>query len=920
MTIFNSSLPDLSDYQAVVRFINSLDLSSLSVPAVPGLPPDLTENQWYDYSTGLYIPALPSGFYCIDAETTHGNTVVAMASAYDLISKKWLAYYNPTSRATRLKSSGPILGIAHRATFEHSLFESSYSLKGKEESPIYWLDTHTMASVKYHPAQISLCRAAPHIPLFRESNDLSLKGMAKHLLGLEMDKDVVDVFIHAKDDSWRTSSFQIHKAWVSNTAKAAALQLGVKKASMEEIQRYCTEAYPEGVWVASQPSEPVQQLSLGIEDTQGCQAVILTKAQIAAPYVWRMTATLEELFCYNFTDVAVTVALFANLWKDYSKLPYYFTAGFYHRSAPFVPLASEWFEQIEVIEGHFLKVSTEIAKASAAVADLYQPIATDGFDTSINRKGVARWKTVPVTVSSKRLSLMAQLRWNGQVLFTLPVGKGKLKIDGTESVHQQWYISTLEAEDTGLAWSQAVARAVETEAYSFFDNPNNTSKNPKDIGCFVTKAFQKYWASGQLTSDVLPYQGIIKEFCTISYWQSFRKRLITQLPIMVNGDTVTAVPRTTIAGTVTGRSICPIMLTMGKPDHNTVGSELYNFIKAPKGYKLVTADLDSIQNIGAAIIASLAEAYYTGQSLENIDVLNNEFSRVTILGTKKDRTTVPWLLAKQMGLENSKGYSLGKNALYAMIFGVGLEKLSLMMGDADLAAKTLTYFKGTRGYDGKFFGGIASNYFNLLAELANGLVFRNGETYKLDTPKTLFSGRPFPNVLKPKVRGKDLAGTANNAVLQTLDVDCLCYMVTRITEIAKDKGIPAIYCQSVHDMKQFLVPAEFAETLADVYQVAHREMYVKLLTVLGIDVSTMPLNNISYSGVEITDRWVKSLDDTGETLSYGGFLSIDTAGTADKMESSDTPLAYMAEDFLSNKAVRAKIRDILAEEETMAVD
>ena len=154
--------------------------------------------------------------------------------------------------------------------------------------------------------------------------------------------------------------------------------------------------------------------------------------------------------------------------------------------------------------------------------------------------------------------------------------------------------------------------------------------------------------------------------------------------------------------------------------------------------------------------------------------------------------------------------------------------------------------------------------------------------------------------------------------MQTLDVDCLGFVVTRITELARERQIPAHYCQSVHDMKQFVVPEAYANQLADVFQVAHREMYIQLLRNLGINLASLPEANYQYSGVEITDRWVKSLKDTGETISYSGFLEVDANATDDDFESADTPLGYMASDFVSNKKMRELVRQMIASEPTVA--
>jgi hypothetical protein len=941
-----ASMPDLSDFKIIMRLIDQCEAEGLlNTPMRPQLNTAPPDSKFRTVLVGNILsddhPSLPSGFYVLDVETVEDNKRLALVSAWDILNQVWWVWLAAPGDKSRLQTSGKILGVAHRASFEHSFMLDSFYLNGQ----IKWLDTHVMACNRYHPAKISLYRAMPYLPMFKGSNDLSLKELAFKLAGLTLDKDIVNVFIRAKGEEWRESYDRIHPDWVARIRREASayltelaesdqpdaaivgdqtvLDLGLCEDEVP-LKAKKTKAVKRAA-IKPTEEEMLEYVTVNYPNKRHDDVPNRTKKQLSSAYVWETTPTLQELFSYNFGDVQATVAVFRVMWGWYRLLPYEHIAGLFHRSACFLPLSADWFQQTEQIEseykdrlGQMITLVNRLEKSY--IEEVGEGTVTDGLDWKVwgktceDKSKIGRYHWQGVGFNSKKLMTISRCYWDGRPLYL--VREGKTDKEGNDVVLKSGEISqfyrwhTCDLASSGR-WLDSVKAPVNPIV---FDNPNNTTDILKDVTGVFSKAFLPYWTgkrdeetgvvSGvRLTSDSPDCQEVAKIYSTISYWQGFRKRVLYDLPIMSTQTGFVACSLHAPAGTVTNRAIDSILLTMSKPDHNKVGSELYNYICAPDGYSFVQADLDSIQNIGAALVAAVAHNYFRGLPLENIDCMNNEFSRVTILGEKSQRTTMAWLLARAMGLDNDKGYSLGKNALYAMIFGVGLSKLSLMLGDAELAAKNIRYMKGEMNKQTRqWVGGIASDFFNFLPILADGLVLKYGESFQTADFKSIFLQRKMPEVLTLARRGKDLRGTANNAVLQSLDVDCLNFMVTGITEKCAKQQLWAKYCQSVHDMKQFLCRDVDAPALAEVYQSTHREMIDALLGQMGIDPTTFPEKNKTYSGVEISKRWVKSLDDDGVTLSnLAGFDTNVTGSFATDPDCYDEPA--FDDDFVSSKQI-----------------
>jgi hypothetical protein len=444
--------------------------------------------------------------------------------------------------------------------------------------------------------------------------------------------------------------------------------------------------------------------------------------------------------------------------------------------------------------------------------------------------------------------------------------------------------------------------------YEILDNPTNTSGEPKDIVTVFSKTFMQYWGK-QLTSESVFANKIAETYASISFWGSFRDRAINKTPIA----TVQSMGqhyyglclRPLVAGTITNRAVDPIGLVIPSASKNKVGSEIGGHFTSPKGWKYVYADLDSIQAIITALYCAIGTEKVIAEKNNSripakINVLNNEFSISVITGTKKDKTALAWLIANRAdwldvsmskmeaseewkiakGTNNTKlmaeliekaedtPYKKGKTAQYAMLFGAARMKLGILLSDLALAEVIILYFKGTRNKTTwKWEGGIASEYFNYIEFLSKGGCKIGTKFITLNSISSSFLGREMSNILHPRLRKKEFGGTATNATVQSIDVDCLCFLADGIKKASRDENIIARYSTSVHDEICFLVQDENADRVAKIFDEVHEKMYIRLFDALGLDLGSAPKKMFTFDSVDISTRKTKKPKDKGITLS-----------------------------------------------------
>jgi len=882
------------EFESVIDFMNTLDRV---IPTIPKFTPPAI-SKWVDVESGEILDSLPGSVYCLDVETIRQTKVCVMASAWDMVRKKWFAWLSIPGSNDRLSFTGKTIIVAHRSTFELGFILESYNL----DCHIRFLCTHTQACCRYHPAQISMYRAMPYLSLFRESNDLSLAELSLKLCGRPMDKAPVDVFINAEDESWRVSKWEMNKEF-----RAILKKNGLEGLEREWLEEHC----PNGV----------------IDDScsESFNSLLTSKKRTEAKWVHRITPTLEELLHYNYNDVSCTVGVFWNMWEWYQELPIDFIAGLYERSIPLLPLARDWFSKIEDIEREYsrrvFQMVELVSKIEQEYVELVGEFPGDEFDwrpwgktvKDKSKIGQPKWRG-ETGLSSKKLMRISRLSWKGRPMVIRAVDKTdnegnavKLK-SGETSQFLQWY--TVDPVGT---WAESV-RA--WEGARALDNPTNTTAEPKDIVTVFSKTFLKYWKSGELSSESEYAREVAEIYASVSFWGSFRERATQKIPIVHRtneyGEYLAACLRPLVAGTVTNRAIDPIGLVISKAKETKVGSEIGGHFCAPDDWTFVYADFDSIQAIISALFAAIGYAKRMGLK-GKIDILNNDYSKAVILGNKADKTSLAWLIAKEGGLgETQEAYEQAKNCSYAMIFGAGAVKLGIMIGNEQIARQIITYFKGTLNKrTGLWEGGIASDYFNYCTELSKGL-FKSGDRYRyLSEIHTSFLKRPLSNVLKPSNRGKDLTGTAFNAGVQAIDVDGLCFITRRILRKCAREGILCRHSTTVHDALFVLCQKKDAPRVAEIFQECHEEMYREMFDAMGLDIETAPKHLIHYDGVDINLRWTKATGDLGKTYSNpDGYDYSITASTDDEWEGS---IVVEPDEFVSSSSLKKMARKMLQE-------
>ncbi|CEF68361.1 DNA polymerase subunit gamma-1 [Strongyloides ratti] len=225
-------------------------------------------------------------------------------------------------------------------------------------------------------------------------------------------------------------------------------------------------------------------------------------------------------------------------------------------------------------------------------------------------------------------------------------------------------------------------------------HPTNSTGN---VGSIFSKSHQSLFSDNILfsTRGSEIANCIINNLAKTTYWVNFQKRFKDELPIWKDDNCNYGViaPSVVPAGTITRRSTHRLWLTVTASKKDVIGSGLKSLIQAPKGYKIVGADVDSQEQWLAAIMGdSIKKNKYIGDSL---------FSYLVLMGNKNEGTDLHSVVAKESGISRN----IAKILNYARLYGSGpshavsvLIKHNVPITEAKkLAQKTFEKTKGKQG-------------------------------------------------------------------------------------------------------------------------------------------------------------------------------------------------------------------------------
>lgn len=326
-------------------------------------------------------------------------------------------------------------------------------------------------------------------------------------------------------------------------------------------------------------------------------------------------------------------------------------------------------------------------------------------------------------------------------------------------------------------------------------------------------------------------------------------------------------PQIVPMGTVTRRAIEKTWLTASNAKKNRVGSELKAMVKAPPGWSIVGADVDS-QELWICSVMGDAQFGFHGATA---------VGWMTLEGSKSLGTDLHSKTASILGT----GRNQAKVFNYSRIYGAGIRHSSqlLLKATPDMSTEEATQkakelYASTKGkntytdeYFGRkfWFGGTESYVFNKLEEIALG---ENPKTPALDCGVTAALTRkylPKQTSQRQKFGGKGLVGGEDympsriNWVVQSSGVDYLHLLITAMEYLISTYGLQARFMISVHDEVRYLAKDEDRARVTLALQIAN--LWTRAMFAHRLQMDSLPQGVGFFAQVDIDKVLRKETDD-----------------------------------------------------------
>jgi DNA polymerase gamma 1 len=404
------------------------------------------------------------------------------------------------------------------------------------------------------------------------------------------------------------------------------------------------------------------------------------------------------------------------------------------------------------------------------------------------------------------------------------------------------------------------------EGFVFYKLPHKDG-DAANVGSPLAKTFVKYAQDGTLTSPGDEARSALDMNAQCSYWISARDRVLNQMVVWQqegrdmglnasadpNGKAGIILPQVITMGTVTRRAIERTWLTASNAKENRVGSELKAMVRAPPGYAIVGADVDSEE---LWISSAMGDAQF---GLHGATALG----WMTLEGTKAAGTDLHSKTASILGLSRDQA----KVFNYSRIYGAGMRHAVqlLLQANADmlpeeaqrLAEQLYASTKGknthrTDVFGRKFwFGGTESFVFNKLEEIALS-----------DHPTTPALGCGITHALSKKYLpagfGSDYMTSRINWVVQSSGVDYLHLLIVAMDYLIQTYSIDARYLISVHDELRYLVTEQDQYRAALALQIAN--LWTRCLFAYRLGMDDLPQGVAFFSAVDVDSVLRKETD------------------------------------------------------------
>ncbi|GAA5824151.1 hypothetical protein JCM11251_001541 [Rhodosporidiobolus azoricus] len=426
-----------------------------------------------------------------------------------------------------------------------------------------------------------------------------------------------------------------------------------------------------------------------------------------------------------------------------------------------------------------------------------------------------------------------------------------------------------------LEFSDAADASLDEDAdgaYAKLPHPDGEGKN---VGSPLSKPFVASFEEGILTSEYPTAEAALSLNASCSYWTSARERISGQM-VVWEGDAKTPVPTpAAIAsgeakedtrglilpqvlpmGTITRRSVERTWLTASNAKKNRVGSELKSMIRAPPGYSIVGADVDSEE---LWICSVMGDAQFGVHGATAIGWM-------TLEGTKSAGTDMHSKTASILGISRDDA----KVFNYSRIYGAGVKHAVSLLLKANprlstdeatgMAQKLYASTKGlvdrTSAFQRNFWhGGTESFVFNKLEGIAKG---ERPRTPALGCGLTAALNKAYLPADGKSKAGEGYLPSRINWVVQSSGVDYLHLLLVSMEYLCKRYEIDARYLISVHDEVRYLVKEEDKYRASLALQVAN--LWTRSLFAYRLQMPDLPQGCAFFSAVDVDTCFRKEVN------------------------------------------------------------
>ncbi|KAJ6591761.1 DNA polymerase family A-domain-containing protein [Mycena vulgaris] len=470
--------------------------------------------------------------------------------------------------------------------------------------------------------------------------------------------------------------------------------------------------------------------------------------------------------------------------------------------------------------------------------------------------------TLDITVRNRIAPLLLKLSWLNWPLFHSREHGWMFRVPASASfATRSTPLSFYDPADDILA--EASLRG----GYLFYKLPHKDGEKA-NVGSPLGKTFMKYSKDGTLKSPGTEAMEALDMNAMCSYWISARDRIVNQNVVWQDKATQRnlgftddrdnkkwgiILPQVITMGTVTRRAIEKTWLTASNAKKNRVGSELKAMVRAPPGYAIVGADVDSEE---LWISSCMGDAQFGLHGATAIGWM-------TLEGTKAAGTDLHSKTASILGISRDQA----KVFNYSRIYGAGMRHAILLLlqnsagmlqEEAQKLASNL--YASTKGknthrtdiFDRKFwFGGTESFLFNKLEEIAVS-----------DKPQTPALGCGVTYALSkeylPSDFGSDYMPSRINWVVQSSGVDYLHLLIVSMDYLIRKYDIHARYLISVHDELRYLVSDADRYRAALALQIAN--VWTRSLFAYRLGMDDLPQGVAFFSAVDVDRVLRKEVD------------------------------------------------------------